>query len=57
MQIAPPIVLLPYVDFKNGKVVPAKQIPQFLEKKFEQYCKDFEEAKRQQQQKIHLLTE
>ena len=55
VKITPPIDLLPYVAFENGKVVPSKPIPKKLQKKFERFCKDFEAINERHKQRFYTI--
>ena len=44
MKIAPPVLLMPYITFENGKPVPKKPLPFFLKPAFKRYCNAVERA-------------
>lgn len=52
MKISAPIYLLPYIDFEDGKVVPAKPIPKIYQISFRRYCKRIEQAEKKRQEKM-----
>lgn len=56
MKIAPPIYLMNYIDFKDGKVVPAKPIPKIYQKSFDRYCKRVEDAKKRKEEMFDSIT-
>ena len=54
MKMSAPIYLLPYIDFEDGKVVPAKPIPKIYQKSFHRYCKRIEQAEQRRQENMSL---
>lgn len=57
MKIAPPIYLMRYIEFKDGKVVPAKPLPFYLKPAFNRYCKRVEAAKKRRQAMFNMIKE
>ena len=45
-----------YIDFEDGKVVPAKPIPKIYQKSFDKYCKKVEAANRRKQEMFDNIT-
>lgn len=41
-KITPPMALIPYIEFEDGKVVSTKPIPWYLKPAFKRYCKAIE---------------
>ena len=44
MIIRPPLLLLRYITFKDGRVVAKKPIPKFLQKSFDEYREKVDKA-------------
>ena len=56
MKIAPPIYLMSYIDFKDGKVVPAKPVPKIFQKGFNRYCKKVEAADKRREEMFNNIA-
>ena len=57
MKIVPPVELMEYISFEDGKVVATKELPQHLKAKFERFCKKIEKAERRRQRMRNLFKD
>lgn len=57
MKIVPPIALMKYISFEDGKVVATKEIPKHLKAKYKRFCMKIEKAERRRQRMRNLFED